>query len=75
MLLTNSDKPLHPPTQDVHVIGRIGAISVRRVETGILKPEMEVTFGSSRLTTEVKPIMTSRGLDHGLCQHSFSNKE
>lgn len=65
------DKPLHLPSQDVHEIGGIGAAPVRRVETGILKPGMVVTFGPSTLTTKVKPVMTNWGLDYGLC-HALS---
>ncbi|KAL9374067.1 hypothetical protein Peur_033687 [Populus x canadensis] len=45
---------LRLPLQDVYKIGVIGTVPVGRVETGILKPGMVVTFGSSGLTTEVK---------------------
>ncbi|KAL0370711.1 UNVERIFIED_CONTAM: Elongation factor 1-alpha [Sesamum angustifolium] len=47
-----SDKPLRLPLQDVYKIGGIGTVPVGRVETGVLKPGMVVTFGPSGLTTE-----------------------
>ena len=40
------DKPPHLPLQDVYKIGGIGTIPVGRVETGIIKLRMVVTFGS-----------------------------
>jgi elongation factor 1-alpha len=51
-----SDKPLRVPLQDVYKIGGIGTVPVGRVETGILKPGMVVTFAPSGLTTEVKSV-------------------
>ncbi|KAG2627984.1 hypothetical protein PVAP13_3KG266884 [Panicum virgatum] len=51
-----SDKPLRLPLQDVYKIGGIGTVPVGRVETGIIKPGMVVTFGPSGLTTEVKSV-------------------
>ncbi|URE49581.1 Elongation factor 1-alpha [Musa troglodytarum] len=39
---------------DVYKIGGIGTVPVGRVETGVLKPGMVVTFGPTGLTTEVK---------------------
>ncbi|KAF2299946.1 hypothetical protein GH714_006375 [Hevea brasiliensis] len=51
-----SDKPLRLPLQDVYKIGGIGTVPVGRVEIGILKPGMVVTFGLSGLTTEVKSV-------------------
>ncbi|XP_038984810.1 elongation factor 1-alpha-like isoform X2 [Phoenix dactylifera] len=51
-----SDKPLRLPLQDVYKIGGIGTVPLGRVETGILKPGMAVTFGPSGLTTEVKSV-------------------
>ncbi|KAL0411666.1 UNVERIFIED_CONTAM: Elongation factor 1-alpha [Sesamum latifolium] len=49
-------KPLRLPLQDVYKIGGIGTVPVGRVETGILKPGMVVTFGPTGLTTEVKSV-------------------
>jgi len=49
-------KPLRLPLQDVYKIGGIGTVPVGRVETGILKPNMVVTFGPIGLTTEVKSV-------------------
>ncbi|KAG2721103.1 hypothetical protein I3843_02G053200 [Carya illinoinensis] len=37
-------------------IGGIGTVPVGRVETGIIKPGMVVTFGPTGLTTEVKSV-------------------
>jgi len=51
-----SDKPLRVPLQDVYKIGGIGTVPVGRVETGILKPGMVVTFAPSGITTEVKSV-------------------
>jgi elongation factor 1-alpha len=51
-----TDKPLRLPLQDVYKIGGIGTVPVGRVETGILKPGMVVTFAPSGLTTEVKSV-------------------
>jgi len=51
-----SDKPLRLPLQDVYKIGGIGTVPVGRVETGILKPGMAVTFAPAGITTEVKSV-------------------
>jgi len=50
------DKPLRLPLQDVYKIGGIGTVPVGRVETGVLKPGMSVTFAPVNLTTEVKSV-------------------
>jgi len=49
-------KPLRLPLQDVYKIGGIGTVPVGRVETGIIKPGMVVTFGPVGLSTEVKSV-------------------
>jgi len=49
-------KPLRLPLQDVYKIGGIGTVPVGRVETGVIKPNMVVTFGPTGLTTEVKSV-------------------
>jgi len=49
-------KPLRLPLQDVYKIGGIGTVPVGRVETGVIKPGMLVTFGPIGLTTEVKSV-------------------
>jgi elongation factor 1-alpha len=49
-------KPLRLPLQDVYKIGGIGTVPVGRVETGIIKPGMVVTFAPVNLTTEVKSV-------------------
>ena len=51
-----TNKPLRLPLQDVYKIGGIGTVPVGRVETGILKPNMVVTFGPIGLSTEVKSV-------------------
>ena len=53
-----SDKPLRLPLQDVYKIGGIGTVPVGRVETGVLKPGMVVTFAPAQLSTEVKSVET-----------------
>jgi len=50
------DKPLRLPLQDVYKIGGIGTVPVGRVETGLIKPGMTVTFGPMNVTTEVKSV-------------------
>ncbi|XP_055460930.1 elongation factor 1-alpha 1-like [Psammomys obesus] len=51
-----TDKPLRLPLQDVNKIGGIGTVPVGRVETGVLKPGMVVTFAPVNVTTEVKSV-------------------
>jgi len=51
-----TDKPLRIPLQDVYKIAGIGTVPVGRVETGILKPGMNVTFAPAGITNEVKSI-------------------
>ncbi|RRT85703.1 hypothetical protein B296_00002610 [Ensete ventricosum] len=62
-----SDKPLRLPLQDVYKIGGIGTVPVGRVETGVLKPGMVVTFGPTGLTTEVKSVE----MHHEALQEAF----
>ena len=50
------DKPLRLPLQDVYKIGGIGTVPVGRVETGVIRPGMTVTFGPMNVTTEVKSV-------------------
>merc|ERR1711926_44356 len=51
-----SDKPLRLPLQDVYKIGGIGTVPVGRVETGLIKAGMVVTFSPAAVTTEVKSV-------------------
>jgi elongation factor 1-alpha len=51
-----SDKPLRLPLQDVYKITGIGTVPVGRVETGIIKPGMLVTFAPAGITTECKTV-------------------
>lgn len=48
--------PLRLPLQDVYKIGGIGTVPVGRVETGILKPGMVVTFAPPNVSAEVKTV-------------------
>jgi elongation factor 1-alpha len=50
------DKPLRLPLQDVYKIGGIGTVPVGRVETGILRPGVTVTFAPIGLSAEVKSV-------------------
>ncbi|KAL1892273.1 translation elongation factor EF-1 alpha [Ceratocystis pirilliformis] len=62
-----TDKPLRLPLQDVYKIGGIGTVPVGRIETGVLKPGMVVTFAPSNVTTEVKSVeMHHEQLTEGL---------
>ncbi|VDP37884.1 unnamed protein product [Heligmosomoides polygyrus] len=51
-----TNRPLRLPLQDVYKIGGIGTVPVGRVETGIIKPGMVVTFAPQNVTTEVKSV-------------------
>merc|ERR1712144_170563 len=51
-----NDKPLRLPLQDVYKISGIGTVPVGRVETGIIKAGMVVTFAPANVTTEVKSV-------------------
>ncbi|KAH6607006.1 translation elongation factor 1 alpha [Trichoderma cornu-damae] len=50
------DKPLCLPLQDVYKIGGIGTVPVGRIETGILKPGMVVTFAPPTSPLNVKSV-------------------
>jgi len=51
-----SDKPLRLPLQDVYKITGVGTVPVGRVETGIIRPGMLVTFAPAMITTECKTV-------------------
>ncbi len=51
-----TEKPLRLPLQDVYKIGGIGTVPVGRVETGVLKPAMNVTFAPVDVKTDVKSV-------------------
>jgi elongation factor 1-alpha len=62
-----SKKPLRLPLNHVYNIGGIGSVPVGRVETGVLKPGMEVTFAPIWLNAEVKSVeMHHETLDEAL---------
>jgi len=50
------DKPLRLPLQDVFKIGGVGTVPVGRVETGKLKPGMNITFAPCMIKTECKDV-------------------
>jgi len=59
-------KPLRLPLQDVYKIGGIGTVPVGRVETGVIKAGMVVTFAPAAVTTEVKSVeMHHETLENG----------
>jgi len=51
-----TSKPLRLPLQDVYKIGGIGTVPVGRVETGVIKPGMEVMFAPPMIKAEVKSV-------------------
>lgn len=51
-----AELPLRLPVQDVYKIGGIGTVPVGRIETGVLRPGMAVTFSPVQITTEVKSV-------------------
>ena len=51
-----TDKALRLPVQDVYTITGIGTVPVGRIETGVLKPNMKVSFQPSNVVGEVKSI-------------------
>lgn len=51
-----TDKPLRLPIQDVYTISGIGTVPVGRIETGILKKGMKVSFMPANKEGEVKSI-------------------
>merc|ERR1711990_239671 len=48
--------PKRLPLQDVYKISGIGTVPVGRVETGIIKPAMNITFGPRGTTTDCKSV-------------------
>jgi elongation factor 1-alpha len=50
------DKPLRLPLQDVYKIGGVGTVPVGRVETGIIKAGMVVSFMPPNINTEVYSV-------------------
>merc|ERR1712131_283241 len=57
-----SDKPLRLPLQDVYKIGGIGTVPVGRVETGLIKPGMVVTFAQSTSPLKSSPLRCTTNL-------------
>ncbi|XP_051543668.1 elongation factor 1-alpha-like isoform X1 [Myxocyprinus asiaticus] len=67
----NASKPLRLPLQDVYKIGGVGTVPVCKMETGVLKPGMVLTFSPAKLTAEVKSIeMHHQGLQTALPRHN-----
>ena len=62
-----TEKPLRLPVKGVYKIGGIGTVPIGRVESGIIRPGMAVTFAPANLSTEVKSLeMHHRPLEEGL---------
>ncbi len=51
-----TDKALRLPVQDVYTITGIGTVPVGRVETGVMKPGMKISFQPADKVGEVKSI-------------------
>lgn len=51
-----TDKPLRVPIHDVFKIGGVGTVPTGRIESGIMKTEMNVTFMPGNIKTEVRSI-------------------
>jgi elongation factor 1-alpha len=51
-----TDKPLRLPIQDVYTISGVGTVPVGRVETGIMKKGMKVSFMPANVFGEIKSI-------------------
>jgi elongation factor 1-alpha len=51
-----TEKPLRLPVQDVYTITGVGTVPVGRVETGVLKPDMKISFMPANKVGEVKSI-------------------
>lgn len=51
-----TDKPLRVPINDVYSIKGVGTVPVGRVETGVMKTGMKITFMPPNKTGEVKSI-------------------
>ena len=52
----STDKPLRLPLQDVYKITGIGTVPVGRVETGILRPGINITFAPGNIVTDCKSV-------------------
>jgi elongation factor 1-alpha len=50
------DKSLRLPLQDVYKIGGVGTVPVGRVETGVLRPGMQIKFAPGDIVTECKDV-------------------
>lgn len=51
-----TDKPLRLPLQDVYKIGGIGTVPVGRVETGVIKAGMVVTFAHQQSSLKLNQL-------------------
>eukprot|EP01083_Nonionella_stella_P137757 419182_1 len=50
------DKPLRIPIQDVYKIGGVGTVPVGRIESGTIKPGIDVAFAPTEIIAEVKSV-------------------
>ena len=54
------DRPLRLPIDAVYKIGGIGTVVAGRIEAGIIKPGMLVSFAPSKVITEVRSVEMHR---------------
>ncbi len=50
------EKPLRIPLQDVFRIGGVGTVPIGRIETGVIKPGIQVSFAPNSVVAEVKSV-------------------
>eukprot|EP00547_Thalassionema_nitzschioides_P014533 CAMPEP_0194251686 /NCGR_PEP_ID=MMETSP0158-20130606/25940_1 /TAXON_ID=33649 /ORGANISM="Thalassionema nitzschioides, Strain L26-B" /LENGTH=441 /DNA_ID=CAMNT_0038988887 /DNA_START=14 /DNA_END=1339 /DNA_ORIENTATION=+ len=55
-----TERPLRIPVQDVYKIGSVGTVPIGRVETGILKPGIQVMFAPTGIVAKVDSIEMHR---------------
>ena len=51
-----TEGPLRLPIRNIYKIGGVGTVAVGRVDSGVLKPGMQVCFAPSDIKSEVKSI-------------------
>lgn len=51
-----TDSPLRLPIRNIYKIGGVGTVAIGRVDSGTLKPGMEVCLAPSGIRCEVKSI-------------------
>ncbi|KAJ2251353.1 translation elongation factor EF-1 alpha, partial [Coemansia sp. RSA 454] len=65
------NKPLRLPLQDVYKIGGIGTVPVGRVETGVIKAGIVVTYAPAKVSTEFKSNVSVKDISRcNVCSDS-----